>query len=419
MQVSITRTLELPETVPRINELEAAIWAFGRALMQQLMAQAWQQYQQRHWQCEVCESSRLTGEGYKSFTLFTLFGRVPLKRYKVYCHSCGHYCQPLDGRLKELAGGHATVAFREVACLAGAAWPYGSAAHVLERISGSRISPEQVRRLAGKEGEKVAEIALKEAQEVLQGRSPQPLAAPEGVNIELDGGWVGSLEKQEGMEGKVGVVFQSREQVGKERWELKGRRLAATFQSSEVLGKLCYKEAFALGVERAGRQAVIGDGASWINSVAQEHFPAARRILDLWHLEKRLSEALASVVAEAEERAVSREKVREYLRLGRVEEALRELRALAETSSSKKLEEFVGYGKNNILWIGCYEELKAQGYPVGSGAIEKGVDLVINRRFKGRRGMRWKRANADRIVALRVLELNGDWDAYWRACKAA
>jgi hypothetical protein len=239
------------------------------------------------------------------------------------------------------------------------------------------------------------------------------------VNIELDGGWVGSLENQEGMEGKVGVVFHGREQVGKARWQLKGRRFAATFQGSAVLGQLCYKEAFGLGVEHATRQAVIGDGASWINSIAQEHFPTARRILDLWHLEKRLAEALASVLAEEEEREASRERIRRYLRSGRVAEALEELEALEARASTKKLEEFVRYVRNNAPWIGCYEELKAAGYPVGSGAIEKGVDLVINRRFKGRKGMRWKRANAEKIVALPVLELNGDWDTYWQASKAA
>jgi hypothetical protein len=67
--------------------------------------------------------------------------------------------------------------------------------------------------------------------------------------------------------------------------------------------------------------------------------------------------------------------------------------------------------QNHAFWIGYYEALKAAGHPVGRGAIEKGVDLLIHRRFKG---MGWKRANADRSVALRVLELHGDWDPIGR-----
>jgi hypothetical protein len=41
--------------------------------------------------------------------------------------------------------------------------------------------------------------------------------------------------------------------------------------------------------------------------------------------------------------------------------------------------------------------------------VERAVELVINRRLK-RRGMRWCRANADALVALRVRTLNSDWD---------
>jgi hypothetical protein len=43
---------------------------------------------------------------------------------------------------------------------------------------------------------------------------------------------------------------------------------------------------------------------------------------------------------------------------------------------------------------------------VGSGAVEKAVDVVLNRRFKGRRGMRWWRSNADAITVLRTRILN-------------
>lgn len=60
------------------------------------------------------------------------------------------------------------------------------------------------------------------------------------------------------------------------------------------------------------------------------------------------------------------------------------------------------------------EAEKAAGERVGSGAVEKAGDVGVNRRFKGRRGMRWGRNNADSILALRTLHLNGDWDAHWQ-----
>ena len=67
------------------------------------------------------------------------------------------------------------------------------------------------------------------------------------------------------------------------------------------------------------------------------------------------------------------------------------------------------YVSNNADWIGNYERLRSEGYPVWT--VEKAVDIVINRSLKGRRGMSWKRACADEVVALRVLTLNNDWDS--------
>jgi len=41
----------------------------------------------------------------------------------------------------------------------------------------------------------------------------------------------------------------------------------------------------------------------------------------------------------------------------------------------------------------------------GSGAVEKHIDLVICRRFKGQ-GMRWTRQGANRLLKLRLAELD-------------
>jgi hypothetical protein len=61
-------------------------------------------------------------------------------------------------------------------------------------------------------------------------------------------------------------------------------------------------------------------------------------------------------------------------------------------------------------WIGNYEHWQEQGYPVGSAMVERAVAVVINARMK-KRGMRWKRANATAVVALRVQRINAEWEA--------
>ncbi len=59
--------------------------------------------------------------------------------------------------------------------------------------------------------------------------------------------------------------------------------------------------------------------------------------------------------------------------------------------------------------MGNYQQWQADGYPVGSGLVERAVAVVINMRMK-KRGMRWKRTNATAVVALRTERINAEWD---------
>jgi hypothetical protein len=89
-------------------------------------------------------------------------------------------------------------------------------------------------------------------------------------------------------------------------------------------------------------------------------------------------------------------------------QGLRRLATGLEAEPLKQVNHAIGYLEKQRGWIGSYEQWKSQGYPVGSGMIERAVALVINRRMK-KRGMRWKRANSSAVVALRTDLLNDDW----------
>lgn len=414
MQVEITRTIEITEDVETINELEGVIHSFGLSLMRELLSEAWQLCQSRHWSCESCGSERITREGYRSYTVMTIFGGVNLSRARVRCHQCGRLSQPADSKLKEVEASRASVRFAELACLSGSSWPYKQAAEVIEKMVGDSVSHECVRRLTNRCGQEALEAQSTEAQEALSGyvESPSYHGEPQMVNVALDGGWVRSRDNPKGMEGKVGVVHHGSEKVGKHRRVLRGRQYVATFRSSKVAGRLIYAKARRQGVEYALRKSVIGDGARWISSIADEHFVDARRILDLWHLKRRVWKAVgASVPCEAAGR-VSRT-LMDVLVGGRTDMALRQLARMYERYPTDQLSELMKYLANNAEWIGDYDQLRSEGYPVGSGSVEKAVDIVINRRLKCRRGMSWWRSNADGVVSLRTLMLNDDWDTIW------
>src|SRR6266581_3700091 len=243
-----------------------------------------------------------------------------------------------------------------------------------------------------------------------------------------------SREQRGGMEGKVAVVCSKVEELPmptysstfswsergprrppRQRHRLTRRRYVATFGPSKQLGPQAKAAAQTLDVDPSRPVVVIADGAQWIKKKQGRHFPQATCILDWAHLWREVSHA---ITAAARAKALS-EQAREYqlhlhrswLWHGGVEQALQGLRTLSTglpAESLKPLQEAIRYLENQRPWIGSYERWKAQGYPVGSGMIERAVAIVINRRMK-KRGMRWCRSNATAVVALRTDLLNDDW----------
>lgn len=433
MRITITRTIAVPDDLGGVNALETLVREEGFALMRELTGTLWQRLQEERLRCARCGSQDVERRGHKDYGLLTAFGAVSLPRQRVKCRACGSSSQPMDDWLKELGDHRATWLVQELTCLAGASWPFGDAEVIVERMLLHAVSHEQIRRVARAEGALVAREFEAEAQAVLE--APVCDAGEEdaeGLNVVLDGDWIKSRDNPNGMEAKIGVVYTGVETIGRERRRLVNRRYAATLNGSELLGKLVYAQASKLGVERIGRLRLLGDGARWIDTVGDEHFARAKRILDLWHLERQVSRGLTAAIDNKEELTRQRVKVSQLIRRGQADQVLTVLRGLAAQQASagdraevpKELSATITYVAGHRQAIVDYEAEQAAGEHVGSGAVEKAGDVVVNRRFKGRRGMRWWRANADGILALRILHLNRDWDAYWqkrrnRASKAA
>ena len=244
--------------------------------------------------------------------------------------------------------------------------------------------------------------------------APPPPPPPQ-VIVELDGGWIASRDQAGGMEGKVAVVATGVETISPARQRLYPRRYVATFAPAEHLGALTYAAVDGLGAAESAVQVVLGDGAAWIKTQAQLHFPDAVHILDWAHLERTVHKAIRTArpgPAYRDERRALYQLVDGQLWEGAVVVALDRLRALRPPDSQEPitaLEEAISYIENQHTWIGDYAQWVAAGYPIGSGGVERAVEVGINRRMK-KQGMRWKRANADAVVALRVERLNQAWD---------
>ena len=60
-----------------------------------------------------------------------------------------------------------------------------------------------------------------------------------------------------------------------------------------------------------------------------------------------------------------------------------------------------------------YRSALEAGLPIGSGEVESGHRYVIQDRLKIA-GAWWKQDNAEKMLALRVVRANNDWEAYWQ-----
>ncbi len=63
-----------------------------------------------------------------------------------------------------------------------------------------------------------------------------------------------------------------------------------------------------------------------------------------------------------------------------------------------------------------YARFRAQGYPIGSGSVERANKLIVQSRLKGA-GMRWDPSHVNAMLAMRNLACNGRWTEGWDAIR--
>jgi hypothetical protein len=429
MQCSVTVVVEVGPG-DGIDVLEEQVLQAGRAAMRLALAAAVRASEAQQLGCPSCGASRseqLGSHGTKRRVVLTRFGRVDLRIRRLRCRVCGQQFRPSQACLAGLARSNVTPELAAACALAGASWPYQTAAQMLHDLSGAQVSAEEVRRLTGVAGTREAEQQARDAARLVRPtmvdvRAQRDAPGRDGPVVErlvvgLDGGWTPSRDQAGGMEGKVGVVSTGSEAVGKHgRHRLSPRRYVVTFGSSERVGELAYAAAAALGAvggaAAAREQFVLGDGAAWIHAQADLHFPDARNILDWAHAERALHQAIRAACPGRANRARRRDLHRtipDRLWHGDLDGTLAALVALRPTAPAAapggRLEQTIHYLTTQRAYMGNYAAWQEAGDPIGSGLVERGVCVVINRRMKGQ-GMRWCRANADAVVALRVRELN-------------
>jgi hypothetical protein len=164
----------------------------------------------------------------------------------------------------------------------------------------------------------------------------------------------------------------------------------------------------------------VGDAAQWIiNQIERRFGEQASYLIDFFHVSEYLSEA-AQELAEEKKGEWVREQ-QEKLKANRASEVMELLKEGSANQPKGESESAVRvcqrYLCNHELYLD-YAGALEKGLPIGSGEVEGGHRWVIQKRLK-LSGAWWKEANAEKMLALRVVRANDEWQSYWAEVRQA
>ena len=135
-------------------------------------------------------------------------------------------------------------------------------------------------------------------------------------------------------------------------------------------------------------------------------------ILDWYHLRKKLRELMSMIARNKQEKSEHLKFLFYNLWRGETQKSLDYLKHEVVAKNPLKLQELIGYLEKHQHEIIDYQRRQQAGKTIGSGRMEKGVDLVVGHRQK-RKGMSWRPLGSHALAILKVLELNGQWQQFW------
>jgi hypothetical protein len=301
---------------------------------------------------------------------------------------------------------------------------FAKAAELYSDSTGGHISSDSLRRITEGFGQAVEEKRVREAQRVYHSQVPAAaqqvvtVAAPIGeqANISTDGGMV--LLREEGWkEFKMSVFSEVRVKAVKPsstethlapQLNLFRHSYQVGLWTAEQMGQHQYLEGTRRQVEDCLRLGSANDGAVWIDRITTTNYPHVVYTIDWAHAHERLSNVAKAAFGEGTSTAQQwTQKHVDLLWHGRVEQVVTALQVLAWHQITclddiRNSPTYFETRKHNM----DYARLRQEGYPIGSGTVEGGINTVVHHRMK-RQGRGWKRPHAQAMLAA-LGELHSD-----------
>jgi len=236
--------------------------------------------------------------------------------------------------------------------------------------------------------------------------------------IETDGAQLNTRHKNEDnsswRENKLGVIFSSdnihswTDKHGDKQHRIERREYVSYLGHCGEFKKHLLSCALKNGYGSYKKTIIIGDGASWIRNIREEIFPDALQILDFYHLCENVH-TFAKHLHNMDESKYKpwADDICKALKKSQSQMVLKELLPWKDKKPGNCNVDLYGYLVNNSESIDYAKYLK-MGYFIGSGAVESGNKIILQRRLK-QSGMRWNKESAQALLTLVSKEESGLW----------
>jgi hypothetical protein len=372
-------------------------------------------------------------------TFLSIVGSVEVRRPYYHCPHCSKGQHPADCELG-IAGLESSPGVRRMEAVVGSEMPFGPACEPMKVLAGLEVPAKAIERTAESIG---TEIARRDKQEIDRAKQlvlpivskqtiPKMYVLIDGVQIPVVAaeteGRTGRAEGQRARtrECKLGAVFTQTtvDKDGRPIRDPDSTSYVGAVETADEFGYRIYTEAWRRGWEWAATRIVIGDGAVWIWNLADQHFPGAIQIVDLYHARQHLWETAALLYPHdtaAKKRWMA--PMKDLLDHGRTELLVEWLREIAaehagtQPGLAEEIAKQADYFAANTPRM-QYPEFREKGFFVGSGVIEAGCKSIVGVRLK-QSGMFWTVRGANAVIALRCCRFNQRFEDFWAETRAA
>jgi len=356
--------------------------------------------------------------------IVSLLGSCKFKRNYYGC-DCGEHAIPKDDKLG-IAGTKFTPTVKRVTAQIAASDSFIDTSANLRYLCGIEVSAKEAERIAEDIGAEIIEFKQEEITRSLTDLNPpEPETPVKTLYIEYDGTGV-PIRKKElvGVKGKqangsaktremkTGAIFTQSglDDEGKPVRDTNSTTYFSQIGKLEDFSQLLYSEGVKRGVDYAEQVVVIGDGAKWIWNLANDNFPYATQIVDLYHAKEHVFDLLRFTIPDATELYLQKNRLYKLLEKGDIDGLVSRFSELPANTEEQL--EMVRIESNYFMQNKKrmqYHDFTKKRFFVGSGVIEAACKNVIGKRLK-QSGMMWSVAGANKIAALRCFVISGEFE---------